>query len=140
MRDDPKRRGGLPDDGDLLGWRTGRRRWLRLDVDVPPGQHRGKGPKNYARSDERIRDDVCERLQEADLDVGEIDVHVHDSEVTLDGVVNDRFTKRAAEDIAFTVRGVRDCHNRLRLAASSDQQRGSGVPHDVVTRVGVPRG
>lgn len=121
-----------PEEGDLLGWRTGRRRWVRLDP--------GSGPESYACSDERIRDEVCERLEDADLDVGEVVVRVVDSEVILEGVVNDRFTKRGVEDIAFTVRGVRDCHNRLRLRPSGDEPRTAGSDHGPVARVGLPKG
>jgi hypothetical protein len=121
-----------PEEGDLLGWRTGRRRWVRLDP--------GAGPENDPRDDERIRDDVCERLEDADLDVGEIVVRVDDSEVILEGMVNDRFTKRAVEDIAFTVRGVRDCHNRLRLRPAGEEPRTAGSDRGPVTRVGVPKG
>ena len=121
-----------PEEGDLLGWRTGRRRWVRLDS--------GTGAENDARSDERIRDDVCERLEDADLDVREIAVRVQDSEVILEGVVNDRFTKRAVEDIAFTVRGGRDCHNRLRLRPAGDEPRPVGSDRGPVARVGVPKG
>lgn len=136
-REDDEPEAEARDEGDLLGWRTGRRRWPRLDV-APAGSDRGKGPKNYARPDDRIRDDVCERLEDSDLDVRDVDVSVRDGEVTLEGVVSDRFTKRAVEDIAFTVRGVRDCHNRLRLAPPSDETS-SGPAHSGVTRVGVPR-
>lgn len=130
------------EEDDLLGWRTGRRRWMRLDyhrAHAGQGEHVGKGPKNYMRSDERILHDLCERLQDAALDASEVDVHVTDGEVVLDGVVNDRFTKRALEDIAFTVRGVRDCHNRLRLASAADEQQPHGPAHDHIARVGVPR-
>ena len=129
------------EEGDLLGWRTGRRAWTWLDYGrrEDGGEGRGVGPKNYTRSEERILHDVCERLKDSDLDVSEVDVRVEDSEVILEGVVNDRFTKRAVEDIAFTVRGVRDCHNRLRLSSATEEERPPGGAHGQITRVGVPR-
>ena len=76
---------------------------------------RGKGPKNYTRSDERIREDVCERLADAALDASDIDVKVTDGEVLLEGTVPDRWTERAAQDVACRVRGVKHCDNQLRV-------------------------
>jgi len=85
---------------------------------------RGKGPKNYTRSDERIREEVCELLQDADLDATEIEVKVEGGEVTLEGTVEDRWAKREAEDVVSQARGVKDCHNQLRVQ-SRDVQRTS---------------
>jgi osmotically-inducible protein OsmY len=80
------------------------------------GLHRGAGPKDYVRSPERIREDVCERLSEdAILDARHIEVTVDGPEVTLDGRVTRREDKRRAEDIADRVSGVRHVQNNLRL-------------------------
>lgn len=79
--------------------------------------YRGRGPKNYQRSDERIREDVCERLtMDHDVDASDIEVTVRDGVVTLDGTVNERHAKRIAEDVCESVRGVRDVQNQLRVA------------------------
>ena len=79
------------------------------------GEHRGKGPKGYKRSDDRIREDVCDRLSDDDeLDASDITVNVKDGEVTLEGTVNDRRAKQRAEDLAESVGGVRDVDNKLR--------------------------
>lgn len=81
-----------------------------------PGPYTGRGPKGYRRSDERVFEDVCERLAaHGGLDATEIEVRVDGGEVTLEGMVEDRRTKRLAEDVSETVRGVEDVHNRLRL-------------------------
>lgn len=78
--------------------------------------HRGRGPKNYRRSDEAIREDVCERLtMDHDVDASDIEVQVSDGVVTLEGTVARRHEKRLAEDVADLVRGVRDVENRLRV-------------------------
>jgi hypothetical protein len=75
----------------------------------------GKGPKGYVRSDERIREDVCDRLSEDDdVDASDITVTVKAGEVTLEGTVIDRHAKHRAEDITDSVSGVRDVTNRLR--------------------------
>jgi len=74
----------------------------------------GRGPKGYQRSDERIREDVCERLSENDeVDASDIEVTVRDREVTLEGSVETRRMKHLSEDIAESVSGVEDVHNRI---------------------------
>jgi BON domain-containing protein len=81
------------------------------------GPYRGRGPKGYRRSDERIHEEICDRLTaHGAIDATGIEVHVDTGEVTLEGTVPDRRTKRLAEAVADTVRGVVDVHNRLRLA------------------------
>ena len=82
------------------------------------GPHFGRGPRNYQRSDERIREDVCERLSmHGQLDASEVDIQVQNGEVTLQGSVNDRWAKRTAEDLAEGVWGVKEVHNQLRVPA-----------------------
>ncbi|HEY3187897.1 MAG TPA: BON domain-containing protein, partial [Solirubrobacteraceae bacterium] len=84
------------------------------------GPHTGKGPKGYQRSDERIREDVCERLcDHGEVDASEIEIRVTNREVTLLGAVGTRAEKRLAEDIVDSVPGVGDVHNQLRV--SQDQ-------------------
>jgi glutamine amidotransferase-like uncharacterized protein len=81
------------------------------------GSHRGKGPKAYKRSDERIHDEVCERLTQHPLvDASLMDVTVEDGEVTLSGEVLDRRMKYMAEDVVDEVHGVKEIHNQLRVS------------------------
>ncbi|WP_395672100.1 BON domain-containing protein [Phenylobacterium sp.] len=83
------------------------------------GEHRGKGPKNYTRSDDRIREDVHDRLaDDSHIDASEIEVQVKDGEVTLSGTVNSRDEKRHAEDIIERVSGVKHVQNNLRIQQS----------------------
>jgi osmotically-inducible protein OsmY len=85
--------------------------------------YRGRGPKNYSRTDERIRDEVCERLTEAhDVDPSEVEVVVASGEVTLRGTISDRSMKRRAERLAESVMGVQDVHNELRLGKSQGSE------------------
>jgi hypothetical protein len=80
----------------------------------------GLGPKGYARTDERIREDVCERLRWNDeIDATEMSVSVENGEVTLEGNVESRHMKRLAEDLAERVPGVTDVHNSVRVVKSS---------------------
>ncbi|HEY4425467.1 MAG TPA: BON domain-containing protein [Pyrinomonadaceae bacterium] len=79
-------------------------------------EHRGRGPKNYRRSDERIKEDVNDRLSDDYyVDASEVEVMVSNTEVTLTGTVNSREDKRRAEDIAESVSGVTNVENRLRV-------------------------
>jgi hypothetical protein len=89
------------------------------------GGYYGKGPKGYVRSDDRIREDVCDRLSDDDIvDASEISVQVKDGEVTLEGSVTDRHMKHRAEDIIEEVSGVRDVNNKLRTKKSFMQEIG----------------
>lgn len=87
------------------------------------GEHRGRGPKNYRRSDDRIREDVSDRLTDDPyLDASEIEVQVSDSEVTLSGTIRRREDKRRAENLAEAISGVSHVQNNLRVSQES-------VPH-----------
>jgi len=90
--------------------------------------HRGRGPKNYTRSDERIREDINDRLTDHDyLDASNIDVAVNSSDVTLTGTVNSRYEKRLAEDIAENVSGVKNVENRIRVENESQRISANGT-------------
>lgn len=92
------------------------------------GGHAGKGPKGYVRSDERIREDVCDRLSDDDeVDASEISVSVNAGEVLLEGTVIDRHSKHRAEDIAEAVSGVRDVSNHLRTRKNIVQELGDKI-------------
>jgi len=89
--------------------------------------HRGKGPQGYIRSDERIRELVCEALTDDDqIDATLIEVAVKNGEVILSGTVDDRQTKRAAEDVAERIRGVRDVHNQIRVQGDQRESQNRG--------------
>lgn len=86
------------------------------DDDSDERMHRGRGPKSYRRSDDRIHDDVNDRLTDDPfLDATHIDVGVADGEITLSGTVTSRADKRRAEDLADHVSGVKHVQNNLRL-------------------------
>jgi len=88
----------------------------REQDELRAGEHRGRGPKGYTRSDDRIRDDVSDLLTDnARLDASDIEVAVSGAEVTLTGTVNQRGDKRLAEDLADSISGVKHVQNNLRL-------------------------
>jgi osmotically-inducible protein OsmY len=88
------------------------------------GIHRGRGPRNYKRADERIREDVCDCLTEdAYIDASSIDVAVTEGEVVLTGTVFQRDDKRRAEDLAEGISGVKDVRNNLRISSEQSGER-----------------
>jgi hypothetical protein len=84
------------------------------------GPHAGKGPVGFKRSDERVREMVCEALTDDEhVDATNIEVAVSGGEVTLAGTVEDRRMKRLAEDCVERISGVTDVHNQLRITGES---------------------
>jgi osmotically-inducible protein OsmY len=83
--------------------------------------HVGKGPKNWQRSDERIREEVNEALaRHPEIDASEIEVKVQGGEVTLTGTVTERRAKRQAEDVVERVFGVSEVQNQIRVKSGQD--------------------
>jgi hypothetical protein len=95
---------------------------------------RGRGPRGYTRSDERIREDVCDRLTEEDVDVSDVEVRVTKGEVTLSGSVPDRATKREVEGIAERVSGVTDIANQLRVRREGESRETETKPREAAER------
>jgi osmotically-inducible protein OsmY len=89
--------------------------WSTDDRRAQIGEQWGRGPKGYRRSDNRILEDVCDRLTYSDVDAGDIEVRVENGEVTLSGSVHNRWDKRRAEDVAEDVAGVHEVHNNIRV-------------------------
>lgn len=100
--------------------------------------YRGVGPANYTRSDERIREDLNERLTEAhDLDASGLSVEVEDGVAILSGRVPQRWMKHRAEDLADGCTGVTDIRNQIVVgegsgttgssAGGTDKKAGAGA-------------
>jgi hypothetical protein len=117
------------DDADRSGRAPGARQPEEADRSglpgSPPGRgHRGRGPKNYVRSDERISEEISDRLMESDdVDPSEVEVHVEHGEVILRGTAHSKEEKRRMEDIAGAVLGVEEVLNHLRIRRRDDQGR-----------------
>ena len=95
--------------------------------------HRGRGPANYTRSDDRVLEDACDALTEDwGVDARNIQVTVLNGEVTLDGTVENRSQKRRAEDVVHDLSGVKHVQNNLRTSGtgtgdSTTSQRTTGT-------------
>ena len=79
------------------------------------GRHRGVGPRGWSRQDDRVREEVCERLlQDRLLDARGISVTVQDGVVTLTGEVPGASDAAHAEMLARHAPGVTDVRTELR--------------------------
>ena len=88
----------------------------RRNGNIPAHNFTGVGPKNYVRSDQRLRDDICDELSYSpDIDAREIDVEVNQGVITLKGNVPDKWMKYEAEDIAEHITGVKEIKNDLKV-------------------------
>jgi hypothetical protein len=81
-------------------------------------------PKGYTRSDERIREDVCDRLSEADVECEDVTVVVQSGVVTLSGHAPSGDTRREIERIAEGVSGVKDVTNQIHTGRQRDEDGG----------------
>jgi len=86
-----------------------------------------QGVKGYTRSDERIRDDVCERLyNEGQIEVRDVSVEVREGKVLLEGTVPDRRMKHQIEDIVDQCIGVREVENHIRVSRGQGETESAG--------------
>ena len=116
-----QQRGGMGSGAQGI---SGQQGWNEQGMNLSAG-HRGKGPAGYTRTDDRIREIVCEVLTDDDhIDATNIEVSVKNGEVTLSGAVEDRGQKRMAEDRIENLSCVKDVVNQLRVG-SRDRSRSS---------------
>ena len=96
-------------EGRPMGEGSAEADWRR-EPRYPPG------PKGYQRSDERLREDISERLMEArHIDSSDVTVEVSGAKVVLEGTVPERRMKHAIEDLVDACPGVQDIDNRIRV-------------------------
>jgi hypothetical protein len=91
------------------------------------GARRGKAPRGYQRSDERLREMICERLMEdGRVDASDVEIAVKDGCVKLDGSVDSRMAKYQIEDMIESF-GVSDVQNNLRVSRDRDDATSSAM-------------
>jgi hypothetical protein len=106
------------DRGERLTGPWGERQMSQRQYgESPMGERRyPRGPKGYRRSDERVREDVCDRLHHlGDIDSSDVEVKVQNGEVILTGSVPDRWMKYQIETISEHISGVNDVTNQIRV-------------------------
>jgi hypothetical protein len=118
---------GLGQRGEVPGWGRGMGgsdlgMGQRLDTDRGPFY--GKGPKGYRRSDDRIREEICECISmQGHIDATDVEITVENGIVTMKGTVPQRHDKRMLERMVDHVRGVDDVHNELRVKREQREPR-----------------
>src|SRR5688572_169771 len=128
-------------NGDIApAWSRRERGGYWRHYEGPRAPYAGRGPKDYQRSDDRVREEICDRMTDDPmLDASEITVRVSNGEVMLSGTVSSREQKRRAEDVAERISGVKDVTNQLRVSREADghnhpaarpvtQTSGNGTP------------
>lgn len=114
-------------------WRSGWHTRDTLERRVPTSIDASRrSNRHYTRTDERICDDIAERLYRTEhLDPSEVTVDLKDGIVTLAGSVPTRRMKHDIEDLATDTSGVTYVENRIRVrvrvaaAGSQDPLHGS---------------
>jgi osmotically-inducible protein OsmY len=116
---------------EVSSWFGADDRDRRHREDQRSGLHKGKGPRGYSRSDERIREDISDRLSDDPyVDASDIEVKVSNGEVVLEGHTENKQAKRRAEDIAEAVAGVKNVENHLKVSHSTATVGSSRVYSD----------
>ena len=122
------------DSGPYDGSRSNRgprSMWMGQSAQQSMGQngpHVGRGPKGYTRSDERIKEELCEQLtRHPHVDASEIEIEVKNGEVRLSGTIEQKDGKRIAEDVAENISGVRDVRNEIRVQRAGTNDENAGM-------------
>jgi hypothetical protein len=89
--------------------------------DYRGSDYRGRGPKGYQRSDQRLQEMICDRLtDDPRIDASDIGVEVRDHIVRLTGSVDDRRTKYEVEELVERC-GAKEIDNQLRVQSNSSR-------------------
>ncbi len=112
--------GELPED-DTGDRPSGERR-------VAHARPRRMGEHPAARADSDIRADLDARLAAVEeFDPEEVELVVREGIVLMLGSVADRGVKRRLEDLAASVRGVREIHNQLQIGSETLTANADGL-------------
>ena len=87
---------------------------------LKPAPRYPPGPKGYQRSDQRMREDICDHLMRTGhIDSSDVTVEVSGAKVQLDGSVPARWMRHAIENLADVCPGVQDIENRISVKKPS---------------------
>jgi hypothetical protein len=96
------------------------RNYMQSGASHEPAPMPARGPKNYQRSDDRIKEDIYDKLMhDHRINADEVVIEVSAGIVTLLGSVAHRQMKHWIEDIAADCAGVKDVENKLRVAITA---------------------
>jgi osmotically-inducible protein OsmY len=132
---------GRSNFGTESNWEHNRQGSMRINEQGnlwSSGPHKGKGPKGYHRSDERIKEDISDRLLEDGLlDASNIEIECENNEVILSGSVDSRESKRRAEELCESIPGVTNVENRLHVSRENswtERKEGASIGSDAKRR------
>jgi osmotically-inducible protein OsmY len=74
-----------------------------------------RGPRGWVRSDERILDDLCERIVRGGVDASRLEVQVEDGHVWLEGDLGSREERRFVLEVAERSLGVRGVYAEIHV-------------------------
>jgi len=104
-----------PDDYPKLGLD-----FERDNAAVPSQRNTATGPE-----DERLTSEICRKLEEHQfVEASRIAVDAAGGAVTLDGIVENRYARERAEQLAREIQGVQSVENRIRVQVQEDATGG----------------
>lgn len=81
------------------------------------------GLRGRRRPDESLAREIHEILtKDPELDATNVEVEVESGAVTLTGIVESSDAKLLAEELVESITGVREIHNRLRVARDEEEE------------------
>lgn len=93
--------------------------------------YRGRGPKGYVRSDQRLREIICEHLtDDSNIDASDISIEVENQYVRLTGSIEDPELKQEVEALIERVGGVKGIDNQLRARSAQPRTFLSVLDYD----------
>jgi hypothetical protein len=120
-------RGRFEQMGSALEERRGTR--------MTSGNRGPRGPRGYRRPDERILDELCERIALSGAYAEEVEVQVRGGVVTLTGKVPSRTDRQLIEEVGETVFGVQEIQTQLAIPRAAEAARGEGPARMAMERV-----
>ncbi len=88
-----------------------------------------RGPRGWVRADERILDELCERLVRAGVDASELAVEVEGGEVSLEGDLGTREERRFVVDLAERILGVTAVNADIRVREAGEVEERAPTWH-----------
>lgn len=82
-------------------------------------------PQQGSPHDAELAQKICKRLEENQfVEQSRIHVDSHDGFITLEGIVENRFSRERAAQLAMEVDGVRSIDNRIHVQREEDASGG----------------
>jgi osmotically-inducible protein OsmY len=83
-----------------------------------------RGPKGWVRSDERILDELCERIVRAGVDASELEISVDGGAVRVEGTLATSAERARVVDLAERTLGVVSIDADVFVREAADDPRG----------------